>query len=141
MPELPEVETIGRELKPLIVGRTITDAWLDWPRVVRHPDPDGLIAGVRGREIVDVTRRGKWLVLALAGDAALAIQVKMTGQLFVLAADLPRDPHIHFLLDLDDGQQLRMRDVRKFGRVGLYRRDEAGLLRGDEETADVFAAF
>jgi formamidopyrimidine-DNA glycosylase len=141
MPELPEVETIGHEMKPLVVGRTIRDAWLDWPRVVRHPEPDGLIAGVRGREIVDVTRRGKWLVLELSGDAALAIQVKMTGQLFVLPADSPRDPHVHFLLDLDDGRQLRMRDVRKFGRVGLYRRDEARLLRGDEEADDVFAAF
>jgi formamidopyrimidine-DNA glycosylase len=80
-------------------------------------------------------------VLPLSGEAALAIQVKMTGQLFVLPAAAPRDPHVHFLLELDGGREMRMRDVRKFGRVGLFGRDDAGQLLGADDATDLFAAF
>ena len=139
MPELPEVETIARELRPLVLDATITGAWWDWPRVIRHPAPEELAAAVAGRTILDVARRGKWLLLELTGEAVFAIQVKMTGQLFVLPADAPRDRHVHFLLEFVDGRQLRLRDVRKFGRVGLYRRDEAGLIRGADEVRELFA--
>jgi formamidopyrimidine-DNA glycosylase len=141
VPELPEVETIARELRPLVVGATISEAWLDWPRVVKHPSPDLFLERVREREILDVTRRGKWLVLPLSGEAALAIQVKMTGQLFVLPAGQARDRHVHLLLRFTDGRELRLRDVRKFGRVGLFDRDEAGLVLGADEATDLFAAF
>jgi formamidopyrimidine-DNA glycosylase len=69
----------------------------------------------------------------------LTIQVKMTGQLFVLDADEPRDPHVHMAFSFADGRELRMRDVRKFGRVGLYRRDEAGAILGADEARELFA--
>ncbi|CAN5734557.1 bifunctional DNA-formamidopyrimidine glycosylase/DNA-(apurinic or apyrimidinic site) lyase [soil metagenome] len=128
MPELPEVETIARELRPLIVGRTITGAWLDWPNQVKHPSPEDFIAGLRGRQILAVERRAKWLVISLSGASVLAIQVKMTGQLDVLPRDAPRDKHVHVVLALDDGRDLRLRDTRKFGRVGLYAADQAGRL-------------
>ncbi|MGZ6297261.1 MAG: DNA-formamidopyrimidine glycosylase family protein, partial [Candidatus Limnocylindrales bacterium] len=82
MPELPEVETIARELRPLVVGSVVSSVWTDWPRVVRHPAPAAFAAGLTGREVLDVTRRAKWLVLPLSGEAALVVQVKMTGQLF-----------------------------------------------------------
>jgi formamidopyrimidine-DNA glycosylase len=141
MPELPEVETIARELRPLVVDRTIVEADLDWPRVVRHPDPDAFRAGIRGRRILDVARRAKWLVLPLSGDGALAIQVKMTGQLFVVPRDAERDRHVHVWFDLDDGRQLRMRDMRKFGRVGLYARDELGTVLGAGDEGELFEDF
>jgi len=141
MPELPEVETIARELRPLVVGRTIVDVWLDWPNQVKHLSPDEFIAGVRGREILGVERRAKWLVLALSGDAVLIIQVKMTGQLYVLAPDAPRDKHVHVVFSLDSGRELRLRDTRKFGRVGLYRRDVAGVVLGAGGAGELFAAF
>jgi formamidopyrimidine-DNA glycosylase len=139
MPELPEVETIARELRPLVLDATIRGAWWDWPAVIRHPAPAEFEAAVAGRSILDVTRRAKWLLLELSNDAVLAIQVKMTGQLFVLPGDAPRDRHVHFLLRFADGRELRMRDVRKFGRVGVYRRDEAGLIRGADEVRELFA--
>jgi len=125
MPELPEVETIARELRALVVGRTITAAWFDWPNQVKHPAPEEFVPAVVGRRVLAVDRRGKWLVLTLSGDAVLAIQVKMTGQLYVLLPDAPRDRHVHVVFSLDDGMELRLRDMRKFGRVGLYSRDEA----------------
>src|SRR4051812_19811191 len=104
MPELPEVETIARELRPDVVGRTIKDAWFDWPNQIKHPAPADFVAAVKGREILSVERRAKWLVFALgpagpsaakAEPAVLAIQVKMTGQLEVVSPKEPRDKHIH----------------------------------------------
>jgi formamidopyrimidine-DNA glycosylase len=150
MPELPEVETIARELRPLIVGRTIVDAWFDWPRQVKHPAPDEFVGRIKGRLILSVDRRAKWIVVALTGqqgadsvgdEAVLAIQVKMTGDLDVVSPKAPSDKHVHFRFTLDDGNELRMRDPRKFGRMGLYRRDEAGTVLGAGEVSDLFAAF
>ena len=73
----------------------------------------------------------------------MAIQVKMTGQLFVVPAGAPRDRHVHLAIDLEDGRQIRLRDMRKFARVGLYRRDETGRVFRDETDSergtDVFA--
>jgi formamidopyrimidine-DNA glycosylase len=136
MPELPEVETIARELRPLVVGRTITDAWLDWPNQIKHPAPAQFVDAVRDREIVSVERRAKWLVFALGpaardGDpAVLAIQVKMTGQLDVVAPATARDKHVHARFSLDDGMELRLHDTRKFGRFALYTPDEAARVLG-----------
>src|SRR3712207_4238928 len=110
MPELPEVETIARELRPLVVGRTVTGFRTDWSRAIRHPaQPDEFGNGLIGREVLDVDRRAKWLVLSLASDpasgsdgaagareaAVLAIQVKMTGQLTVVPPETPADKHVH----------------------------------------------
>jgi formamidopyrimidine-DNA glycosylase len=139
VPELPEVETIARELRPLAQGATITTFWTDWPPAIKHPTEDGRFAAdVAGREILDVTRRGKWLVLPLSGDRVLAVQVKMTGQVFVLPVDTPRDRHVHLVFSLADGRELLIRDVRKFARVALYRRDEAGRALAADDDADVF---
>ncbi|HEY5489180.1 MAG TPA: bifunctional DNA-formamidopyrimidine glycosylase/DNA-(apurinic or apyrimidinic site) lyase, partial [Candidatus Limnocylindrales bacterium] len=150
MPELPEVETIARELRPLIEGRTIESAWFDWPRQIKHPSPDEFVRQIRGRTILSVDRRAKWIVVSLTGqqgadslgdEAVLAIQVKMTGYLHVVPADEPADKHVHFRFRLDNGQELRMRDARKFGRMGLHRRNEAGTVLGAGEQSDLFAAF
>jgi len=141
MPELPEVETIARELRPLLVGARITDAWFDWPNQIKHPAPEQFAAAVRDRHILDVQRRAKWLVLDLSGDATLAIQVKMTGQLSVVSPDASRDKHVHATFNLADGRQLRLRDTRKFGRLGLYRRDDAGTILGADEARELFGDF
>lgn len=132
MPELPEVETIARELRPLVTGARITGFRTDWPRSVRHPSPDELAARIAGRVVEGVERRAKWLLLALSGGAVLAIQVKMTGQLFVLPASVPRDRHVHLVFPLADGRELLIRDVRKFARVALYDRDDRGRVTGPD---------
>ena len=99
MPELPEVETIARELRPLVTGRTIVDAWFDWPNQIKHPSPAEFVPAIRGRRILDVARRAKWVILDLSAsndsEAVLAIQVKMTGQLTVVPPSDPRDKHVH----------------------------------------------
>jgi formamidopyrimidine-DNA glycosylase len=146
VPELPEVETIARDLRALVVGRTITGARTDWPRLIAYPDPAGFVAGLHGRRVATVWRRAKWLLLDLDGGGVLAIQVRMTGQLFVVPAERPVDRHVHLVIDLDDGRQLRLRDMRKFARVGLYRRDAVGRVvserrgpDGVDESVDLFA--
>ena len=138
MPELPEVETIARELRPLVLGATITGFVTDWPKAIKHPDPDAFAAEVTGRTITEVSRRAKWLVLELSGGMVLALQVKMTGQVFVLPAGTPRDRHVHLAFQLADDRELLVRDVRKFARIALYRRDEAGRALGADEDTDVF---
>jgi formamidopyrimidine-DNA glycosylase len=62
----------------------------------------------------------------------------MTGQVFVLPAGTPRDRHVHLVFSLADGRELLVRDVRKFARVALYERDEAGRVLGADESVDVF---
>ncbi len=139
MPELPEVETIARELRPLIAGARISGFWTDWPRAIKHPEPAAFAAGVDGRTIDEVGRRAKWLVLELSGGWVMALQVKMTGQVFVLPAGTPHDAHVHLKLALDDGREILVRDVRKFARIALYRRDEAGRALGADGVTDAFA--
>jgi formamidopyrimidine-DNA glycosylase len=141
MPELPEVETIARELRPLLTGRTIVDAWFDWPNQIKHPSPAEFVPAVRGRRILSVGRRAKWVILDLSGDAVLAIQVKMTGQLTVVPPSDPRDKHVHARFTLDDGRELRMRDTRKFGRLGFYRKGDTGRILGAGDVGELFDQF
>jgi formamidopyrimidine-DNA glycosylase len=81
-------------------------------------------------------------VIGLTGDAALTIHLKMTGQLFVVPADAPDDPYVRLVLELEDGRELRFRDIRKFGKIGLYGRDPVtGELVAEVGGAAVFAAI
>jgi formamidopyrimidine-DNA glycosylase len=124
MPELPEVETVARDLRRLVVGATIVGATGDWPRMIAsHASVATFAEGIAGRRIAAVGRRAKLVVVELSGDAALTIHLKMTGQLFVVPAGAPSDRHLHLALALDDGREVRFRDIRKFGRVGLWPRD------------------
>ena len=157
MPELPEVETIARDLRGLVVGARIVGASGNWPSTLRSHDPEEFAAAISGRAIEGVGRRGKQLLVWLGAPpggtepAVLTVHLKMTGQLFVVSAGTPADRHVHVVLALADGRELRFRDMRKFGRMGLYRRDLATgepvqgeaigvLATGDEPLADDFTA-
>ena len=96
MPELPEVETVARDLARHLVGATITGARGDWPRAIAsHPTVEAFAAAVAGRRVDAVGRRAKLVVVRLSGGAALTIHLKMTGQLFVVAGAAPMDRHVH----------------------------------------------
>ena len=142
MPELPEVETVARDLRPRLVGATIVGARTSWARTLRTHEPLDFAEAVAGRTVESVERRAKQLVIGLSGDAALTIHLKMTGQLFVVPADAPEDPYVRLVLELADGRELRFRDIRKFGKVGLYGRDPvSGELVAEVGGAEVFAAI
>jgi len=118
VPELPEVETIARGLRESLVGRTFTRVTVGWPRTIAVPELDEFGARIAGRRITAVSRRGKYVVLVL-DESCLLIHLKMSGRLKVEQSGEPLDRHTHAVLDLDDGRQLRFRDVRKFGRMYL----------------------
>ena len=118
MPELPEVEMTARRLEPDLVGRTISQVHLAWPR--HTPDPDALCALLPGRRVTRVGRRGKYLILELdPPDRTLLIHLRMSGRLSIVPAGTPSDPYAHTVLTLDDGHELRFSDTRKFGQLYL----------------------
>src|SRR2546421_7467226 len=84
MPELPEVEYTARQLRASVVGATISEAQVFWERTVGYPDLPDFLAEIAGRRIIDVRRRGKFLVLDLSGRLFLSIHRRMTGNLLLL---------------------------------------------------------
>ncbi len=118
MPELPEVETVARGLRSLLIGRTFVNAFVGWPRTIARPGADEFPKAIVGRRVVSVGRRGKYVVIEL-DQGFLLVHLKMSGRLQVVPADELVDKHVHLLLDLDNRWQLRFRDERKFGRVYL----------------------
>ena len=139
MPELPEVETVRRNLLELVRGRTILCARVALPRIVRSPDIAEFTARVRQCAICDVRRRGKYLLFDLGADT-LVSHLRMEGRYSVRAADAPEEPHTHVTFDLDGDVQLRYQDVRQFGTMDLVPNDEiarfAGLRRLGLEPLD-----
>jgi formamidopyrimidine-DNA glycosylase len=134
MPELPEVETLVRRLREPIVGRTIINATVKWPRTIGRPAPREFVRTMRGLTVQSINRRAKYLVFELrqhpstslrsAQDAGaqpqfLLIHLKMSGKLSVVDAATPILKHDRVIFDLDDGRQLRFNDIRKFGRMHL----------------------
>jgi formamidopyrimidine-DNA glycosylase len=116
MPELPEAETIRRQLEAEVLGRTIVAARARTARSVRrHRSCRDFSACVAGRKITAVGRRGKAVVLTLDGSRTLIIRLGMTGTIRVVSAGEPLTKHTHVILSLDDGRDVRFEDVRKFG--------------------------
>jgi formamidopyrimidine-DNA glycosylase len=129
MPELPEVETVARDLQRWVAGATITDAEVRWERTIRHPQPsDRFVAELRGATISRVGRRAKSVLLHLTDGRVMTVALRMTGALIVAPPGTPDDRYARVVFRLADGRELRYRDVRKFGRIGLWER--GGVRRG-----------
>ena len=142
MPELPEVETVARDLRPRIVGATISGVRVAWLRTLGPAMRTGSRRAVIGRRIEAVGRRAKLVVVELSGGYALTIHLKMTGQLFVVPGSVPVDPYVRLVLELADGREIRFRDIRKFGKIGLHVRDAAtGELVELTDDRATFAGF
>jgi formamidopyrimidine-DNA glycosylase len=118
MPELPEVETIARALKPDLVGRTILSADLRWARTLATPSPAQFKKQIAWQEILDVSRRAKYLVIRLK-NYNLLIHLRMSGDLVIRAGKIKPEKHDRLLLHLSDQKYLAFNDTRKFGRVWL----------------------
>jgi formamidopyrimidine-DNA glycosylase len=117
MPELPEVETIRRDLEPLVAGRTITAAHVD-------PDTIELLAGLPidalramlvGRVVTRAGRRGKYLLFGLDDGATWAVHLRMTGRLVWRDSDAEPETFERAKVTFDNGHDLRWSDLRKFG--------------------------
>ena len=115
MPELPEVETIARTLEPAIRGRVIAGIELLFRPLLRGGGPK-LLAGMQGRRVLGVKRRGKMLLVKCEGARTLVFHLKMTGQFLFAGTTEPRDKHMRLVMRFEDAaNELRFRDVRKFG--------------------------
>ena len=135
MPELPEVETVVRDLNKLVLGAKVKRAWLDVPKFKA-------VENLVGRKILKVERRAKYIIFHLDKNKGFMLHLKMTGHLLLgkwswpkklgerpvglkpFAATEPINRFIHFLLELDDKRMVGFSDMRKFGRVEFGELDE-----------------
>lgn len=120
MPELPEVETIKREFARELIGRRVGSVEVRTASVLDVP-PAQFIERVRGAEFDNVSRRAKYLVINLSNGYSLVIHLKISGQLIYVAPDRHVNGHTHILFNLDDGRQLRLRDVNSFASIWLLK--------------------
>src|SRR5690606_34940733 len=121
MPELPEVETVARDLQRWVAGATIRRARVTWGRTIRHSQPaERFELEIAGATIRRVARRAKTVLTHLDAGRAMTVALRMTGALIVAAPDAEEDRYARVVFELEDGRQLRYRDVRKFGRIGLW---------------------
>ncbi len=125
MPELPEVETIRRQIEGELVGRRVVEAWA-FPSAKFDQAPAAV-----GATVTAVRRRGKYLLADLDLDGRpheLVVHLGMTGRLAVVADDLADGPHLRAAWSLDDDRRMTFTDVRRFGRIAVVEAgDHAGL--------------
>jgi formamidopyrimidine-DNA glycosylase len=119
MPELPEVETIRADLARQLAGRQFTGAEVFWERTIARPDAARFGPLLAGRRIIEIGRRGKFLLFHLDQGAALVAHLRMTGRLRLRPAGTERSRHLRAVLHLDGGDELHFEDQRKFGRLYL----------------------
>jgi len=146
MPELPEVETIVRELAPRLEGHKIARARLAKSDVLRRVSKPRLLRTLKGNTVEEVSRRAKHAVLRLGSGHRLVVQPRMTGSLIVYDRRLTRDESRYAVLicTLEDGRLFVYRDVRRLGNVWLL--DEKGWAAytdrlGPEPLDDTFTPF
>ena len=139
MPELPEVETIARKLRPELVGQRITKADLLWQRTLATPTQAKFQKQIIGQEIKTVGRRAKYLHIQLS-DYHLFVHLRMSGDLYIKEEYAAPEKHDRFILSLDPGgKKLVFNDTRKFGRVWLVQNpDEVVGHLGPEPLNDNF---
>lgn len=135
MPELPEVETISRKLKPDLVGRTMLSADLRWARTLAFPSPRKFKQQIQGQQILDVGRRAKYCRIQLS-DFNLLIHLRMTGDLLIKDGPIKPELHDRLIIKLSGDRSLVFNDARKFGRVWLTASPEEVLGKLGPEPLD-----
>ena len=120
MPELPEVETVVRDLIPLLTLKTIVKVEVPGKKLRRPWNP--LWSQLLENQTIEkVARRGKWIIISLRSNLQLLIHLGMTGQLCVFNQTEPRQSHVNLIFSLDRGvEELRFRDIRRFGSADLF---------------------
>jgi formamidopyrimidine-DNA glycosylase len=123
LPELPEVETIKNELSPHVIGRQVTGVTVHDAKLVRQPSAEEFRQKLAGKKIIDLERRGKYLIFHLSGNTALIIHLKMTGALLLDSEQANRHTRVTF--HLDNGSQLIFTDLRRLGAIWLVENELA----------------
>lgn len=130
MPELPEVETIRRDLKKEILGKKIADIQVNLPRLIKSPtDMVQFVTGLKGKFIKEVSRRGKYIICLLDSGDRLIFHLGMSGFLLYHKRDEVittriRPKHNHLCIFFEDGSEIIYNDVRQFGKIWLIKGHE-----------------
>jgi formamidopyrimidine-DNA glycosylase len=114
MPELPEVETVCRSLRPHLIGRRVDRVEVLQPRLRARVAAD-LPSRLRGKAIIDVGRRAKYILIYLEGRTVWLFHLGMSGKLIHVERETPRQKHDHIVVALDNRAELRYHDPRRFG--------------------------
>lgn len=124
MPELPEVETVKESLKKKVLNKTITDVYIYYDKIIEYPDIQLFKSQIKNQKIVDIKRRGKWLLFELDNYYLLS-HLRMEGKYFFRQKKEALSKHDHISFVLDDEEEMRYNDTRKFGRMYLLDKKEA----------------
>ncbi|GAB4256539.1 DNA-formamidopyrimidine glycosylase [Thermincola ferriacetica] len=130
MPELPEVETVKRSLEEKLLGKSIQHVDIFMDKVIKEPSVEEFQQILAGREILNLGRRGKYLLLYLSGGYVIVFHLRMTGQLIYSERTAGRAKHTHLVFRLSDDNELRFTDQRQFGRVYLLPDDRLDRITG-----------
>jgi formamidopyrimidine-DNA glycosylase len=127
VPELPEVETIRRDLLSRAVGRTFSHIRVlpGAERIVQRPSLAEFCRTLPGRRIESVSRRGKYLLFHLSDGRCLIVHLRMTGAILYRAEGAPEDPYLQICFSIDDNSELRYTDLRKLGSMWLVEEPES----------------
>ena len=122
MPELPEVETVSRTLRQLVIGKTIAGVDVKWANIIKKPDDvEQFKLELIGQTIHEVNRRAKFLLFVL-DDITMVSHLRMEGRYGLFQKDEELPPHTHVVFRFTDGSELRYQDVRKFGTMHLFKK-------------------
>jgi len=124
MPELPEVETIRRELSSCLPGATFEDVSVLYRGSIKYPAPEEFVRRLTGSKVMEVFRRGKYLLFSLSRRKILVVHLGMTGALLVTEGRETGSKHLRVVMNLDNGNSLLFDDSRKFGGVWLLENGE-----------------
>jgi len=119
MPELPEVETVKRTLQSKLAGLIFKGAQVFLPQVIRTHEPGPFAETICDQKILQLGRRGKYLLIHLSDGLTMVIHLRMTGRLTYCRPEEPLPKHTHVVFALHNGAQLRFADMRQFGRIWL----------------------
>lgn len=145
MPELPEVETIVQELRKDLIGLRFRDAWADWAKTLQQAGGlKNFQKEIKGKKIISIQRRAKYIVINIEGKKTIFIHQKMSGHLLygkwvfkdkkwtsIIKGPLHDDrqnQYIRVVMGLNNGYQLALADLRRFGKI---------ILVDDEEVSDL----
>ena len=119
MPELPEVETIKKELLPHVVGRRVTGVTLFWEGIVHQPSVEEFYSRLIGQRLTGLARRGKYFIFSLTSGEVLIIHLRMTGSLLIGQDSSEPPKYTRAIIHLDKDINIFFRDPRKFGVMRL----------------------
>ena len=126
MPELPEVETVKNKLKKLVLNKKIVDVNIRYNNIIEYPSVDEFKKQIINQTINDIKRRGKWLIFELDNYYLLS-HLRMEGKYIIRNLNDNYDKHEHVEFIFSDNTCLRYKDVRKFGKMHLIKKDELYL--------------